>query len=390
MKKVALVQYVTAHYREAIYRLLCKQDEGFKVVLYSDKINTEVSIKTIDSQKALLPVDEGGLRWRFIKSICLFGNFIWQKGVVKLGVSKEFDVIIYSGSVYFLSTWISCFLARLTGKRTLMWSHGFLKDEKGIKSWIRIIFYHLADGMLLYHNRAKYIMIKKGFDPRNLYVVYNSLDYDVQIKIRDLIGNKDRLSCRQKLFKNPALPILLFIGRLTPQKNLGMMIEAARILKDRGRQCNILFVGDGPESEELLKLAKQLKLDDNLCLYGACYEEDQIALLVSTSNICVAPGAIGLTCMHSLVYGTPVITHDDPDSQMPEYEAITSGYNGLFFKKDSVEDMAVVIEQWLRKNKDPRTIANQCHEIIDQYYNPHYQIKVVEEAILQRLPSQVS
>jgi len=390
MKKVAIVQYVTSHYRESIYRLLCEQDEDFTVVLYSDRINPESSIKTIDPQKASLPVEEGGLRWRFVKSICLFGNFIWQKGVVKLGISKEFDVIIYSGSAYFLSTWISCFLARMTGKRTLMWCHGFLREEEGLKGWIQKIFYRLlADGVLLYHNRAKRIMINKGFDADSLYVIYNSLDYDTQCKIKDEISHEEILSRRQKMFNRPDLPLWLFIGRLNRSKKLEMILDAAKILKDRGCDCNILIIGDGPEKNNLKQLAKKQELDDNVFLYGATYDEKELSYLISMSDICVSPGEIGLTCMHALGYGTPVITHDDPDFQGPEYEAIKPGYNGAFFKKGDIEDLANTIERWLSENKDREMIAKRCYEVIDQYYNPHYQLKVIRAAILQLLPSQV-
>lgn len=382
-KKVAVVYQVLYHYREPIFRFLCQQQDGIEYVLFSDEINNYDSVKIIDPQKAKLPVDDGGLRWRFVKNR-YFHNWLWQKGVVRLGFSKEFDTIIYLGSVYYISTWVSVILARITGKRVLMWTHGFLRNEKGVKGWLRKTLYRLADGMLLYHNRAKQILIEKGFKPENLHVIYNSLDYDTQIKIRDQINDEDVLSCRQKLFKNPDLPIILFIGRLTLYKKLLMIIEAASILKDRGFQCNILFVGSGPESEGLLKLAKQLKLDDNLCLYGDCYQEDQIGLLIGAADICVAPGEVGLTCMHSLVYGTPVVTHDDPDFQKPEYEAINPGYNGAFFIKDDIEDLASTIEQWLAEKKDGKIIASQCYEVIDQYYNPHYQVKVVEAAVLDR------
>lgn len=381
--KVAVVQSVLAHYREPIFRLLCQQHGDTEYTFFSDPVNTYSSVKAMDPQKADLPIKQGGLRWRFVKNR-FFHNWHWQARVIRLSLSNEFDTILYEGSLYVLSTWIAAFLARLRGKRVLMWSHGFLRDAKGFKGWLRKIFYQLADGMLLYHNRAKDIFIKKGFKPENLYVVYNSLDYDTQIKIRGQVSEDDILLCRQKLFKNPDFPILLFIGRLTPQKKLGMMVEAAKLLKNKGRQCNILFVGSGPEDVELLKLAKQLKLDDSLCLYGGCYKEEQIALLIMASDICVAPGEIGLTCIHSLVYGTPAITHDDPDFQMPEYEAITSGYNGAFFKKDHVEDLASTIEQWLMENKDIRTIENRCYDIIDRYYNPHYQIKVINSAVLGR------
>lgn len=380
-KKVAVVQPFLAHYREHVYALLCRQDD-IEFTFFADVANTYNSVKTIDPQKAAVSIETGGIRWKFVKNRWLFKHLLLQSSTVKLALSREFHVLIYPGNVHFISTWIGAILARLTGKRVLMWSHGFLRDEKGIKGRVRKTFYKLAHGMLLYHHRAREIMINKGFKPENLYVVYNSLDYDTQVRIRNEISQEAITTCRQKLFKNPNLPVLLFIGRLTPQKKLTMIIEAAKILKGRGRTCNILFVGEGSEREKLLEQAKDAGLSDYLCLYGACYDERDISLLISASDICVAPGEIGLTCMHALVFGTPIITHNDPDFQMPEYEAIKAGYNGTFFPKGNVEYLAETIDRWLEDNKDRTVVAARCHEAIDQYYNPHYQVQVIKAAVL--------
>ncbi len=380
VKRVAIVQRILSHYREPIFRMLCLQSGNIEYTFFSESINLYDSVKPIDPKKAEIPVENGGLRWRFLKNRFI-GNFFWQSGVIKLSVSKEFDTIIYEGSVYYISTWIAAVLARLTGKRILMWGHGYLKDERGPKDWIRRAHYHLFDGILLYHNRSRDILIKKGFKPENIYVVYNSLDYSAQLKIRNEITEQDKLLIRQGLFKNPQLPILIFIGRLIARKKLSMILGAVNLLKNKGIICNMLFIGGGTESEQLKSKAQQMGLADNFCLYGECYNEKNIGILISASDICVSPGEIGLTCMHSFVYGTPVITHDDPDTQGPEYEAIIAGYNGGFFKKDSVESLAAEIERWLLKNQDSNTIAAQCYEVIDKFYNPMYQVKVINDAV---------
>lgn len=388
-RKVAIIYHILGHYRKPIFRHLCQQSGNVQYTLFSDSVNTLDTVKPIDSQLAGIPVEKGGLRWKFLKNFKIAHHFLWQKGILKLGISREFDVIVYLGNIYYISTWISAILARLTGKRVLMWSHGFLRNERGFKDWLRKRFYKLAHGMLLYHNRGREIMIQKGFDPQSLYVVYNSLDYDTQRKVRTDIKIEEQRSCREKLFKVSNLPILYFIGRLTPQKRLSMIIEAAKLLKSQNIECNILFVGDGPEKENLEKQASLSGLAGNLCLFGACYDEKEIALMTSVSDVCVAPGEIGLTCMHSLAYGLPVVTHNNPDFQMPEYEAIKPGLNGAFFEKDSVLSLAETIRNWLSKNSDREAVARQCYEVIEQCYNPYYQIKVINAAVLGQPVSQV-
>ena len=180
--KVAIVYHCIAHYREPIFRLLCEQDNGIEYTLVSGESDHTPSLNTVDIGKAKIPIEKGGLRWRLVKNIWFGKKLLWQSGVVRLAFSREFDVIIYLGVVYHLSTWVSCFLARLIGKKTYMWSHGYLRKEAGLKGTIRSIFYRLCDGMFLYHHRARDILIERGFDPRKLDVLYNSLDVEKQKK----------------------------------------------------------------------------------------------------------------------------------------------------------------------------------------------------------------
>jgi hypothetical protein len=47
----------------------------------------------------------------------------------------------------------------------------------------------------------------------------------------------------------------------------------------------------------------------NQVLYGSCYDEEQLSVLIKIL-VCVT-GAVGLGATHSFTYGTPVITNDN-------------------------------------------------------------------------------
>ena len=53
---------------------------------------------------------------------------------------------------------------------------------------------------------------------------------------------------------------------------------------------------------------------------------------------------VGLTAIHSLSFGTPVLTHNNFDNQMPEVQAINEGENGGFFIENDLEDLIKKIE----------------------------------------------
>jgi glycosyltransferase involved in cell wall biosynthesis len=384
---VAVVYHLWAHYREPIVHLMCQQRfPNPKYTIFSDTKTTGQGIKTIDPIKSSIPVRLMGIRWKFLKNVWLCPSkiFLWQKGVLRLAWDKEYDTIIFLGVMYFLSTWPAVIIARLRGKRVLMWSHGFLRKETGFKGWFRRMFYRLPHGMLLYGNWAKKLMVEMGFDKNTLFVVFNSLDYKKQLLLRNNVTERVVANVRANLFKNSKLPILLFIGRLTPQKRLMMLAEAVKKMA-QAEECylvNVLFIGDGPEKCFLEKAFCDSNLSENVHFFGACHAEEDLAPIIASADLCVAPGEVGLTAMHSMVYGTPVLTHDDFSSQMPEFEAITPGKNGDFFRKGDVDALVDKIKNWFARGLDRKIIQQNCYEVIDKFYNPDVQIKIMNAAVL--------
>ena len=112
--------------------------------------------------------------------------------------------------------------------------------------------------------------------------------------------------------------------------------------------------------------------------YGACYDESKLASFIFNSHCTVSPGNIGLTGIHSFTYGTPVITHNNFNNQMPEVESIVNGVNGFFFKEGNIGSLNETIKNILNSNADFRPM---CREAIEKFYNPMYQIKILKEVI---------
>jgi hypothetical protein len=82
------------------------------------------------------------------------------------------------------------------------------------------------------------------------------------------------------------------------------------------------------------------------------------------------------------MYGTPAITHSNFSNQMPEFEAIEEGDAGSFFKENDPVDLKSVIIQWLEKHpKKEESLIQACHNKIDLYFNPNYQIKILKEVL---------
>ena len=92
------------------------------------------------------------------------------------------DKAIFLGDAKVISTWIASLILRIRGTEVIFWTHGFYGKENFLKLFIRKLFYSLSNKFIVYERRGKKLMINNGFDPSKIYVIFNSLDFDLNNK----------------------------------------------------------------------------------------------------------------------------------------------------------------------------------------------------------------
>lgn len=382
--KIAIVYHYAAYYRLGIFQELMNLKD-IEYTLISDEYSGN-NIKTIDVNLAKKAKNRGGLNWKFVSNKWFFGQkFLWQSGLFSILKKNKYDAVIFLGNIYYISTWVALFYLKIKKRKIYFWTHGVTSSEKGLKWFMRKTFYNLSDGLLLYGNEAKKVMVKNGFPEKKLFVIYNSLNYKKQLEYRETITEEIVDNLKSSLFKEPSIPLIVFVGRLTQQKKLNMLIEASEKLHKQNFKINTLFVGDGDIKQELKNIVNSHNLNEYFNFYGACYDELELSKLISSADICVSPGEVGLTAMTSLGYGTPVISHNDFNFQMPEYEAIIPGLNGDLFERGSVSDLSEKIKKWILNNQSSsrQEIRLKCFKIIDEKYNPVVQSEIINSILIR-------
>ena len=71
---------------------------------------------------------------------------------------------------------------------------------------------------------------------------------------------------------------------------------------------------------------------------------------------------------------------------MPEAQSIIEDYNGFYFEENNLGNLVYKINKWLFNSKDRKKTRNNCYEIIDKYYNPNYQVSVINKIINNEIP----
>ena len=354
------------HYRTSIFLLI---DQTWQCdYVFGEKLG---DIRQMDTSQLRGKVAK-------VRNRKLWGAWYWQPGVQRL-LHEGCDAYIILGDTRCLSTWLFCLRARLLHrkKRIFFWSHGWYGKETWMERMVKKLFFRLPNGgTFLYGNYARELMIREGFRADRLFVIHNSLAYDKQLAIRRQLQASQ---VYQEHFGN-AHPNLMFVGRLTKVKHLDMILKAMQLLKLRGKTYNLTLIGGGEQKEALERQAQELGLNGQVWFYGPCYDEQQLGTLIYNADLCVSPGNVGLTAMHVMVFGTPVLTHNDFPHQMPEFEAIHDGKTGTFFERGNVESLAGVIEQWFSTKAGEREEVRQaCFHEIDTQWTPQFQLEVLKE-----------
>lgn len=354
------------HYRFPIYNSIGKI---FDVVFYfGDKLPEK--IKSIDYQT--LPSFGGLVENKYWK------RFYWQKGANSIARSNEYGRIVMVGDVYCISNWFILLLAKFTSKKTVLWTHGLYGNESFFKKFIKKLLYSLCDQILVYSEYSIHNMVREGITIQKMFCIANSLDSIREKSIRESLCTSSVYST----FFGNAYPTIIYCGRIQKRKRLDLLIESIYILQKKNIGVNLVIVGKDDENVGLERLVNERGLVKSVWFYGPCYDDQKLAELFYNACVCVSPGNVGLTAIHSLTFGCPVITHDDFCMQMPEFEAIQQGVTGSFFHNGDINSLVDTIQLWLKNDDLEREkIRNSAYKEIDRKWNVDYQIEVLNKIL---------
>ena len=362
---ICFITNIGPHYRFPIFSLIGKTLPCYFYI--GDK--GESPIKTFNYE--LLKGYQKTLKNYF------FHHFYWQYGSLKL-IFKPYKYYILDGEPYCLSSWFILFLAKLLNKKTIAWTHGWYGRETAGKRVLKKIFYSLHDKLMLYNNYSIKLMTEEGFSPNKLYCIANSMNSDQEKTIRESLTST---KIYHDHFKND-YPTIIYCGRIQKRKKIEMIIDSVRLLKDEGVYTNVIIVGKDTEGVNLDLYSQKQGLNSQVWMYGPCYDDKTLGELFYNADVCVSPGNVGLTAIHSLTFGCPVITHGNLPYQMPEFEAIRPGITGDFFEQGNTSDLKEKIKSWISKTPQERERARvAAYDEIDRKWNIHYQIDIINKVI---------
>jgi glycosyltransferase involved in cell wall biosynthesis len=166
-----------------------------------------------------------------------------------------------------------------------------------------------ADAVVANSDAARAQAVARGFPVERLHVVYNGFDTD---ELR--YDSVARLELRSEWSIDDGEILIGRIGRMRPTKDYATFLRAAAIATTRRSDLRFVAVGDGPDREALVSLARELGLGDRVVWAG---ERSDITRVLSALDIMVSSSlseSFANVIGEAMACGVPCVVTDVGDS----------------------------------------------------------------------------
>ncbi|NOX17185.1 MAG: glycosyltransferase family 4 protein [Chlorobi bacterium] len=230
---------------------------------------------------------------------------------------------------------------------------------------IRKAYLNKMDAHVYYTEESKEIISSYGVDKDKIFVIYNSVDnMELERALENAKNEPPLLPSNEKR--------IIHVGRLVKWKRVDLLIEAVKSVSEKFESVELLVVGNGPELENLKRLAVNLGIKEKVVFYGAVYDSATMANLMLGSSIYVLAGMGGLSINEAMCYGKPVICSVCDGT---EKKLVREGYNGLYFEEGNKNDLADKIKYLFDNPQLIETFGENSKKIIDDEINVDTVIK---------------
>jgi glycosyltransferase involved in cell wall biosynthesis len=150
---------------------------------------------------------------------------------------------------------------------------------------------------------------------------------------------------------------ILFVGRLTTEKHIDVLLKAVALL-DPALDVHVDLVGEGDQRKNLETLAHSLGLDARVTFHGHAPESELRALYSHASLFAIASIAElqSIATMEAMASGLPVVAADAV--ALPHL--VHHGENGYLFEPGNVEEMAARLTDVLTATPEERRRMQQA------------------------------
>jgi glycosyltransferase involved in cell wall biosynthesis len=214
-------------------------------------------------------------------------------------------------------------------------------------------FYGQLDTVFVNSEEYRQSWIKRGFDASKLRILPRGLDTELFQPAR-----RDSAFFEKFGVSNGQIR-LLYVGRISREKDLDLLADAYRRLREEGLPVQLFVVGHGPYSEALAKSLPE-------AFFTGYLKGTELATAYASADVFVFPSTtdtFGNVILEAQASGLPVVVSDSGGPK----ELVTDKANGLITRSHDAEDLTRAIRALVTDRALRERMANSARDsVIDR------------------------
>ncbi|WP_243373854.1 glycosyltransferase [Geotalea sp. SG265] len=192
----------------------------------------------------------------------------------------------------------------------------------------------------------------------------------------------DRMVLRESLGLKADDVVVGTVGNLRREKNQALLIRAIALLKEWGRGCRGVIVGDGPCRKDLEDLAADLEVGEEIIFLGTRNDAPSLYAAFDIYCLCSRYEGLPLTLLEAMAASVPVIG----TRVLGIADVINHDVNGLLVPDDSSSHLAAAIAVLVSDASLRQRITARGYRFVSENYLLEKSVSRYKELFCSLLP----
>lgn len=295
-------------------------------------------------------------------------------GLAKACLKSKHTCIVLPG-YHLPAYWVALLISIIKRKRIGVFCDSTALDNEQIwiKSILKKIFFHSCDFFLAYGSASTDYLKAFGIPSRKIFAPCNAAALPTQqISLQELEKLRETANSAQKINR------ILYVGRLSQEKNISRLLIAAANASKRIQNIQIRICGSGPEEKCLRELAFTLGIPEKVVFLGS---KDQSSLSDEyiKAKILALPSISepwGLVVNEAQYFGCAALV----SNRCGCAGDLISTKSGVIVDPYSVESIESGLLNLIEQINNKQILPADCREIVDRH-SPEVAASVMYKAI---------
>lgn len=226
--------------------------------------------------------------------------------VLKAALKGSADVMVITGYSSFES-WVLLIYSLLFSRAVIVTidSTSAEGDRSNVRKLLKRFFLARVNAVLAYGDSSRKLATSLGVNPVDVFCPFHCVE-KIYYEDCNIVLSRRSVSSKPEFFR------FVFVGRLSSEKGIEVLIEAFKRLSRSQLNIHLSIVGDGPMRDALMNKVESNSIGGKVEFLGA-REPSEIIRLYASVNCFVLPSfqePWGLVVNEALCQGVPVIVSD--------------------------------------------------------------------------------